>query len=94
MTLLASLRQMLSISQEMQAQAIAGQWEALPSLQARRQTLMAAQPIAASQATAVEQHEIRRLLAEIQACDTAIYDHVLPLRDQLAAWLPATPAQP
>lgn len=94
MTLLASLRQMLSISQEMQAQAIAGQWEALPSLQARRQALMVAQPVGAGQAPAADAPEIRRLIADIQACDVVISEHALPLRDQLAAWLPATPAQP
>lgn len=77
----------------MQALAIAGQWEALPPLQAQRMALMATQSTV-TPPIATASDDIRHLIADIQACDRVVSEHVRPLREQLAAWLPAPATQP
>lgn len=93
MSLLDDFQHLLTISREMQAQAIKGNWDALNALQSQRAACIARLSSVSASQSARDSDEIRRLIGEIQSCDEVVMEHAMPLREQLAAWLPA-PSRP
>jgi len=95
MNLLASYETLLGLSQEMEALARQQAWDALTQLETQRAALLAALPATPLTALPIDrQRAIAAKIRQIQTCDKAVLEYVLPWQEHVGKLLARLAAKP